>query len=330
MRASGPRPRRGAASAWGFSAPARDARDGLWHAFSTVACGTAGVVGDGGGESFIAHLTAAREEGPFSLLRMFSPQTTFGPMSAVAADGTFVLIFRVNVLLDNATVCAGAAPAPSPALPASADVPAADLVSGDPEVGTSIWVAWSRGGPAGPFDVARVNITGAGEVHKSNPSIAQLADGRWLMAYRYNPPGGSLNAIAVADDFRGPYENTANVTVADGAHGGDEDPFGFVLPASPTIAHMLYHNRQYGYHAWGPINGSAPWRVGNTSHAFTLSVPLDDGSVLALGRRERPALRFDASGAPVALINGVQEGGRAGQCDSFVQPLRAAAAGAAY
>ena len=318
----------GGASAWGFSAPVYDAADGLYHAFSTVACGVYGVVGQGGGNSFIAHLTSASPDSGFTLRSAFTPQTTFGPMSAVAQDGTFVVIFRVNVLL-SAPVCAGNGTDPMPpALLTASDVPAADLVSGDPELGTSIYVAWATRA-AGPWSVARVNITGDGPTHNSNPSITQLPDGRWAMAYRYNPKGGSLNAVAISvDGFRGPYASLVNLTAG---KPGDEDPFFYwsIVPpgaqgsAAPgdVIGHMLYHNRDFGYHAFGLLDGSS-WSVSPThSYAFTLNVTMDDGSVTRLSRRERPALRFDEQHRPLALLNGVQEGGAEGSCYSFEQPL---------
>jgi len=91
---------------------------------------------------------------------MFAPQTTFGPHLVVAPDGTFVLYFRVNLLV-NATLCAGAGhdPLPNATTLAASLVPPTSLVSGDPEKGTSIWVAWAKSF-AGPWGVARVNITG--------------------------------------------------------------------------------------------------------------------------------------------------------------------------
>lgn len=312
----------GSASAWGFSVPMFDPADNLYHSFSTVACGAAGVVGQGGGNSWITHLTSASPDSGFTLRSAFTSQTTFGPMSAVAHDGTFVVIFRVNLLL-NATVCSGNGTDPMPPsfLDAS-DIDTADLVSGDPELGTSVYVAWAARA-AGPWSVTRINITGDGTTHNSNPSITQLADGRWAMAYRYNPKGGSLNAIAIADDFRGPYASLVNLTEG---KAGDEDPFFFhsVDSNGDVAGHMLYHNHNFGYHAFGKLHGSS-WSVSPThSYAFTLNVTMDDGSVTHLGRRERPALRFDASGRPLALINGVQAGGKAGSCFSFAQPLAVA------
>jgi hypothetical protein len=315
----------GSASAWGFSTPLFDAADNLYHAFSTVACGKDGVVGSGGGDSFIVHLVSATPDGGWSLRSAFTPQTTFGPMSARALDGTFVVIFRVNLLL-NTSACAGNNTDPMPpSFLANSEIPASDLVSGDPEAGTSIYVA-SAARATGPWTVDRINITGAGDIHKSNPAITQLPDGRWAMAYRYNPKGGSLNAVALADSFKGPYNCIANLTEG---MGGDEDPFFFYsnetagdppLPTGVLLGHMIYHNHNFGYHAFGKLDGS-PWRVSPThSHAFTLNVTAEDGSTTYLARRERPALRFDeATQKPVALINGVQNA--SASCFSFEQPL---------
>lgn len=114
---------------------------------------------------------------------MVAPQTTFGPHLAVAPDGTFVLVFRVNVLV-NTTLCSGNGTAPlPPSVLDTAYIPPWKLRSGNPEQGTSIWIAWAPR-MTGPWQVVQTNITGAGTQHKSNPSITFLADGRVLMAYR--------------------------------------------------------------------------------------------------------------------------------------------------
>ena len=130
-----------------------------------------------------------------------------------------------------------------------------------------------------------------------------MQDGRWGLAYRYNPAGGELNAFAISTTgVAGPYACVANVTA--GAP-GDEDPFLWQEPDDGSL-HMVYHNRQFGYHAFAPVGG-ARWAVSPTrAHFFTTSVRLDDGRTLELGRRERPELRFDAAGAPAVLYTGVQ------------------------
>ena len=315
----------GSASAWGFS-PVFDPSDGLYHAFVTVACNASGVLANGGGESWIAHLTSSLVDGDYKYAGMAVPQTTFGPHAAVASDGTFVLVFRVNVLV-NTTLCAGNGTGePLPDAAAALDssfVPPSALVSGNPESGTSIYVAWAKAAN-GPWAVQRINITGGGSVHKSNPSIRALRSpigtDSWVMAYRYNPPGGGeLNAIALAPSFLGPWRCVTNVTATPAGHGNYEDPFVWQHPATASgrgegIGHMLLHAGPAGYHMWGPLNGSTPWRASPTgAHAFGLNVSQTDDTILTLRRRERPELVFDASGRPTLLITGVQlQGGASG------------------
>ena len=316
--------RAGEASAWGFTV-AHDPSDGLWHAVATVACGANGVLGSGGGDSWLAHLTAPSEDGPFAFAGMFAPQTTFGPHIVVAPDGTFALYFRVNALV-NATLCAGGGsdPLPNASTLAGSLVPPTSIVSGDPEKGTSIYVAYAASF-AGPWAVQRVAITGgdAGndDIHKSNPSVALLQQPigtrRYVMSYRLNL-GGEINAVALADDFRGPFECIVNITAQPG-----EDPFLFQIPGQdPMIGHVLLHNGPFGYHNWGRLDGSA-WHVNTSLHAFTLNVSMADGSTLKLLRRERPELRFRADGTPRALVNGVQGPGnvKTAPAWAFQQPI---------
>lgn len=304
------------ASAWGFSA-LYDPADQLWHAFVTVACNGSGVIADGGGNSWIGHVVSTAPDREFSLIGMVTPQTTFGPHVSRAPDGTFVLVFRVNVLL-NATLCGGNGSDPLP--PSWIDdayIPPYKLHSGDPEAGTSIWIAWAPR-MTGPWEVVQTNITGAGDVHKSNPSLAFLADGRVLMAYRYNPPGGELLAFAFAanNDFRGPYVNVFNLTQG---RPGDEDPGAWQQPDGSL--HVLYHNKGFGYHAFATDSTGKSWAVSPTgSHAFTLAVSLNNGTATTLLRRERPELRLSAStGLPLALINGVLD--EYGTAFSMSQPV---------
>ena len=166
-----------AASAWGFSA-VHDPADGLWHAFITVACNGSGVIGDGGGDSWIAHAVSTEPDRGFSLVAMVTPQTTFGPHLAVAPDGTFVLVFRVNVLV-NTTLCSGNGTVPLP--PNAVDaayIPPWKLHSGDPEVGTSIWIAWAPR-MTGPWEVVQTNVTGAGaQVRVGGPWEAHMGAGQ--------------------------------------------------------------------------------------------------------------------------------------------------------
>lgn len=152
---------------------------------------------------------------------------------------------------------------------------------------------------------------------------------------RYNPPGGELLAFAFAagNDFRGPYINVFNLTngqpgAPEGSSvqdayfksrtcapplppppAGDEDPFAWQQPDGSL--HTIYHNKGFGYHAFATDDGGRgghTWAVSPTgSHAFTLSLQLDNGTDTLLQRRERPELRLDPArgGVPATLYNGV-------------------------
>lgn len=314
----------GAASAWGFSA-VFDPADGLYHALVTVACGAADVVGQGGGGSWIAHVSSSLPDRGFTLAAMFTPQVTFGPHVVVRpSDGAFVAIFRVNALA-NTTLCSGngtAAGGASPAeLLAGAYIKDAQLTPGDPEKGTSIYIA-SAARMSGPWSVVRASITGAGELHKSNPSLAYLRDGRLLLGYRYNSKVGELNAFAVAAPgapLEGPYACITNLTRG---KPGDEDPFVWQQPNDGSL-HAVYHNAGAGYHAFADEAG-IDWFVSPTgSHAFTLNVTLEGGAVLPLGRRERPELEIGPDGVPVRLWNGVQAANTS--CFAMAQPVNGGA-----
>ena len=99
-----------------------------------------------------------------------------------------------------------------------------------------------------------------------------------------------------------------------------QDPFVWQRADQPTLAHILYHNRGFGYHAWGPVAGPGAWLSSPTAaHAFTLNATRQDGSVLRLLRRERPELFFAADGSPQALVAGVLDPD--GTAYSMVQDL---------
>ena len=297
-------------SSWGFTR-VHDASDGLYHALVTVACGASGVIGNGGGQSWIAHLTSPSGADGWALAPrhgMFSPQTTFGPHLSQAADGTFVAVFRVNILL-NATLCSGNSSGVEPsALVEDASIPPRDLVSGDPEAGTSIYIA-TAASMAGPWTVGNVSILGGGGVHKSNPSLTQLRDGRWAMAYRDNPGKGERLALALADAASGPYTDVRNITECPAGPGDRsnncEDPFVWQDSSNSSVAHILYHNGPFGFHTAGSLDGKEGWAVSPTgATAYTLNVETSTGSTFKLLRRERPELQLRPDGSPSLLITG--------------------------
>ena len=297
-------------SAWGFTTQ-YDGSDQLYHAFVTVACNSSGVLGSGGGDSWIAHLASPTPDGGYQLVNMVVPQTTFGPHVARAPDGSFVFVFRVNAIPGPrvAPLCGGNGSDPLPStFEDGAYIPSSKLAPGDPEIGTSIYVAWSTR-MAGPWSVAQLNITGAGGVHKSNPSLTFLPSGEAVLGYRYTGakvPGGKsgeMNAVATAADFRGPYACIVNLT--NGAF-GDEDPFVWVDAVDASV-HMAWHNHDFGFHASSPPGNIRTWNMSPVgAHAFTLNVTLSNGTAMHLLRRERPEIRFNADGSPAMLYTGVQ------------------------
>eukprot|EP00035_Acanthoeca_spectabilis_P011467 m.202118 g.202118 ORF g.202118 m.202118 type:complete len:167 (-) comp15356_c0_seq3:180-680(-) len=82
-----------------------------------------------------------------------------------------------------------------------------------------MYVAWADSFD-GPWQARKVDITGMGNLHISNPSIAFLESGKVMLAYRFNRDG-EQNGFALANSFLGPFRSTANLTKAPG---NDEDP----------------------------------------------------------------------------------------------------------
>ena len=97
---------------------------------------------------------------------------------------------------------------------------------------------------AGPWSVQRINITrgdrGGDVLHKSNPSVALLHQpigrDRYIMSYRVNFDG-SINAVALAEDFSGPFHAIVNITAQPG-----EDPVR-LLPFPPQALLPLTRHR---------------------------------------------------------------------------------------
>merc|ERR1712100_619489 len=159
-----------------------------------------------------------------------------------------------------------------------------------------MYVAWAES-MSGPWSVQKVDISGMGRLHISNPSITFLSDrSQWkvMLAYRFNPHDGEQNGFAVADSFLGPFRSLANLTKAPG---NDEDPF--LWQDAGDNYHIIYHNRDHGYHAFS--SDGLDWRKSPTgAHAFELQVAMDDGW---------PEILFAADGRQAFLCNGVNTNG---------------------
>lgn len=155
----------------------------------------------------------------------------------------------------------------------------------------------------GPWTTQRVRITGMGNLHISNPSIALLTSNHTMLAYRFNTGSGEQNGFALSESFLGPFESVTNLSKAPG---NDEDPFLWQEPSDDSL-HILYHNGPHGLHAFSQ-DGIVWQKSPIGSHAFGLSFNLTDNSTFSLRRRERPEILFDADGRPLYLYNGVNTG----------------------
>eukprot|EP00035_Acanthoeca_spectabilis_P011468 m.202134 g.202134 ORF g.202134 m.202134 type:complete len:200 (-) comp15356_c0_seq6:160-759(-) len=160
-----------------------------------------------------------------------------------------------------------------------------------------MYVAWADSFD-GPWQARKVDITGMGNLHISNPSIAFLESGKVMLAYRFNRDG-EQNGFALANSFLGPFRSTANLTKAPG---NDEDPFLWQEKADGSL-HILYHNGPHGLHAFSS-DGITWFKSPTGSHAFELQLELDNGKSVELARRERPEILFGSDGAPQFLYNG--------------------------
>ena len=331
------------ASAWGFTA-VRDPTDGRLHAVANVGCGSTQTHVTG---SFMAHLSSAAEAdaapGSWRLAGAVAPTTSFNPhlmhlpAGTGSAAGLFVLYFRVNSIEASQVVCSGSdefanglpPSAPAPYLPACGSAAPPDANStgcvhaGDPERGVNMYVAWAQT-MAGPWQTGNVSITGAGALHKSNPSAAALPDGRVLLSYRFNLDGEQVG-FALGETFRGPFVSVSNLTHR---HGNDEDSYLWQQPDGSL--HVIYHNGPHGYHAFatgtkgaltaGGVDNSGSSTSGETANftfvksasvsgnAFELEVQWSNGSATTMKRRERPEILFDAAtGVPQVLFTAVME-----------------------
>lgn len=309
----------GASSAWGFS-PLYEPADGKYHAITTVACNATGVLGSGGATSWMAHLVSANAAGPYTFVQMFAPCVSFNPHATRAPNGTVLVTFRVNAVNEALPFCVDGTPLPPSVLNGSV-IAASQLTPGDPEGGTNIYIATAPSF-AGPWSLARItNITDS-PYHNSNPSLLVLADGRTAMGFRYNPPGGERDAVAVAPTFTGPF--TLVTALAQDMAGNDEDPF--IWQERDGSLHLMQHNGPYGWHWFAPtVEG--PWARSPTQATIYANFANGtDGSSVVFHRRERPEILFDPqTRQPAYLITGVEAQNAAGAsvAYSYMHPVSA-------
>ena len=208
------------------------------------------------------------------------------------------------------------------------------------------YLSWAAS-PDGPWSAparlfaAQANATNA----DTNLAAAIRADGAVVgIARTSGDPTGILAHLVTARDWRdadsyvGRWDTMLfpNTTLL--PYAGVEDPFVWADPDRAGVVHAVFHNqieaddeRLCGAHAWSD-DGGANWTFGGTAWSNRVPFVGDDGDELyRFSRRERPHLVFDARGAIVALVTGVQFGAHAptsvdgeDACYTLLQPVRRA------
>ncbi len=164
-----------------------------------------------------------------------------------------------------------------------------------------IGVAWSRN-PAGPFTHSAAPVIADPEaVMLSNPSVCKLADGRFLMIYkwvaRHNPEpfyGPVSHGAALAERPEGPFIPVRrDLFQVPGANFPGEDPF--VFTRGKQVYCLLkdnlkyYSNRSKALILFKSSDG-IDWHKQGV--AVTRSIPLENGRKRLYFRMERPQLTF--------------------------------------
>lgn len=275
-------------------------------------------------------------EGPFLPLQLLLPPFAHNPTLHATANGSLVVAhigegvpYHPRVNCTNGTT-PWAMPAHVAAQPPQLGTPGTILPppnflflpGGDPGAADAEWLALPSSG---------------GSWAANNPALLIHADDSALLVYKVHCacPGGCFCAqfgVAVAPHWSGPYTDTGLIDV----YGEDayvwKDPAG--VPGGGY--HMLFQGGSYApiypsysghFHTAASADGLS-WIVDASAVVFNASIPLVDGSVLQLTRRERHQVLFDARGAPSHLFNGVMAPQGAGGDASFtaVQPIAGAAA----
>ena len=315
------------ASAWGFTAVRDPADETLLHAVVNVGCGATQTHVSG---SFMAHLSgnasAASAHGPtrWRLEGAIAPTTSFNPhLVYVASARLFVLYFRVNGIESPQRVCTGSDEyanglpphAQRPYIPACGADPDANATGcvhpGDPEKGVNMYVAYAPS-MRGPWRSQNVSITGAGTLHKSNPTAVALPDGRVLLSFRFNGDDGEHVGFAIGETFKGPFRSVSNLS-----HTGGNDEDSYLWRQPDGTLHVVYHNGPHGHHAFATGTSSGAGAAadnfsfvpspGVSGNAFELDVQWSNGSHTEMRRRERPEILFAPNGLPEVLYTAVQQ-----------------------
>eukprot|EP01083_Nonionella_stella_P031888 87238_1 len=282
---------------WGFTVVKSQTNvDNLYHAYANAGCynrsDPAQHQVDG---SFLLHLTSSSPTGPFKAHDVAIPMTSFNPHIIYSHSmKQYVLFFRINQLTPM-PYCFG-------------NETYSDYVS-DLRANT-MDVAVSDS-PYGPWNVSVITIENMPRTHISNPSAIELANGTFVLSYRFNTNNEWVGIAISKGDYRGPYVNIANLSVA------AEDPFLWQNKNDGSF-HMIFHamssaqriSEWPSLHAfstnlydWTVSKSWDNWRVG----AYPTNVTWNNGNVTTFFRRERPEIMFDDHGAPLFFYSAVQQ-----------------------
>lgn len=140
-----------------------------------------------------------------------------------------------------------------------------------------------------------------------NPAPLFFPNGSLLVMFRSYQPYNSTIGIARAPHWKGPWTLPTHPIFPQGTHA--EDPTVWYQAGPPASYHALFHGLgacegAAGCHAFS--RDTWEWTLSPVP-AYNFTVEFDDGSQVVFARRERPQLILDPkTGAPLALINGVQ------------------------
>lgn len=285
---------------WGFS-PVYDTSDGLFHAIVNQGCYNISQSNqpmvDG---SFLIHVTSEFAMGPFIYKGIIAQASTFNPhLIYNPLINKYLLFFRINeltaypVCIGNGVEIIGNTDETIENMTAnSMDVAIADEISGE----------WT---------VIPIIISNMPSIHISNPSVIILANGTYVLAFRFNTNAEHVGIAISHSSYIGPYVNIANLSIA------GEDPFLWQDMNDHTF-HIIFHvENAEAYSGWPSLHAYSKdlyhWDVSQSYErskvgCYSTVVTWVDGQNTTFYRRERSQILFDSNnGDPLWFYSAVQE-----------------------
>lgn len=175
-------------------------------------------------------------------------------------------------------------------------------------------VSDSPTGPFERFDAPLIDVTpgSCDALMTSNPSVARMADGRYIMVYKAVgltgalPQGGPVVcAVAFADSPIGPFVKCPDPIFSNPEHSWSvEDPF--IWRENGRLYALVKDFQGYFTHsarncvALFESDDGVNWRAGDAPLAFERTIRWDDGKAQQVHNLERPQLLIEG-GVPIAL-----------------------------